>query len=89
MKAMETPPPNLMRQGELRKQFVLNVKGHHLWSHLQVQGKKEEIILDSLSPERKQKFEEKASKKNSKNGTVLRIENMRILSYPAKPPWDN
>ena len=81
MKAIENPPPNLMRQGELEKQFVLkmNVKGHHLWSHLQVQGKKEEI-LDSLSPKRKQKFEEKAKKKNSNNGTVLRIKNMRSLS---------
>ena len=75
------PPPNLMRQGELEKRFVLkmNVKGHHLWSHLQVQGKKEEI-LDSLSPKRKQKFEEKAKKKYSNNGTVLRIKNMRSLS---------
>ena len=76
---MKTPPPNLMRQGELKKRFVLNVKGHHLWSHLQVQGKNE-VILDSLSPERKQKFEEKASKKNSNNGTVLRIKNMRSIS---------
>ena len=49
---MERPPSNLWREGNLEKQFVLNVKGHHLWSHLQVQGKNEEI-LDSLAPETK------------------------------------
>ena len=76
---METQPPNLSGLGELTKQFVLKVKGNHLWSHLQVQGKNEEI-LDSLSPERKKKFEEKAKKLNSNNGTVLRIKNMRSLS---------
>ena len=62
MKAMESPPSNLWREGNLEKQFVLNVKGHHLWSHLQVQGKKEEI-LDSLTPETRDMFEKKASQK--------------------------
>ena len=79
MKAMESPPSNLWREGNLEKQFVLNVKGHHLWSHLQVQGKKEEI-LDSLTPETRDMFEKKASKKDSNNGTILRIEHLKSIS---------
>mgnify|MGYP001261862443 FL=1 len=79
MKAMESPPSNLWREGNLEKQFVLNVKGHHLWSHLQVQGKKEEI-LDSLTPETRDMFEKKASKKDSNDGTILRIEHLKSIS---------
>ena len=79
MKAMESPPSNLWREGNLEKQFVLNVKGHHLWSHLQVQGKNEEI-LDSLTPETKNMFEERASKKDSNDGTILRIEHLKSIS---------
>jgi hypothetical protein len=79
MKVMESPPSNLWRQGDLKKQFVLNVKGHHLWSHLQVQGKNEEI-LDSLAPEAKNMFEKKASKTNSNDGTILRIEHLKSIS---------
>ena len=79
MKAMESPPSNLWREGNLEKQFVLNIKGHHLWSHLQVQGKKEEI-LDSLTPETRDMFEKKASKKDSNNGTILRIEHLKSIS---------
>ena len=76
---MESTPSNLWPEGNLEKQFVLNVKGHHLWSHLQVQGKKEEI-LDSLTPETRDMFEKKASKKDSNNGTILRIEHLKSIS---------
>ena len=79
MKAMKSPPLNLWRQGDLEKQFVLNVKGHHLWSHLQVQGKNEEI-LDSLTPETKDMFEKRARKKDSNDGTILRIEHLKSIS---------
>ena len=79
MQAMESPPSNLMRQGDLKKQFELNIKGHHLWSHLQVEGKNEEI-LDSLTPEAKNMFEKRASKKDSNDGTILRIEHLKSIS---------
>ena len=76
---MECPSLNLWCEESLEKQFVLNVKGHHLWSHLQVQGKNEEI-LDSLSPETKNMFEKKASQKDSNDGTILRIEHLKSIS---------